>query len=349
MKRHSNDSLKRAEELIRAMVEKKLDSELHEQIREWFLSVGEDGATEEALAQWAAQNIKARTAMPSREERRGFLRLAERLGFVRAHGAHAAKSRRIHNATPMRRGALRVAAVLVPVLLVMGGSFFLFNDRTPAERENIILAVDVEDEARTFTLPDGSTVTVAADSELAYSSENFAAERDVWLDGEAFFVVARDATHPFTVHHDGMKVTVLGTEFSVRAHAEHGTAEVVLTHGSVVVEHGENRVEMTSGKKATVNKANHDIRLSEAGEGEIMRVRGDELTIHSMPALEAVRLAAEYFRKTLVVEPGTPVGDSISVILPEQVPLEAVLTYINRISESVECRVDGDEIVVSAK
>uniref|UniRef100_S0DGQ0 Putative regulatory protein n=1 Tax=termite gut metagenome TaxID=433724 RepID=S0DGQ0_9ZZZZ len=348
MKKHTDNALKRAEELIRAMIDNDLDDELHGQIREWFLSVGEDGPAEEALARWAVQNIKAKSTLPGNAERMGFKRLAARLGFVRAES-----SRPMRPALPLRHIALRVAAVLLPVILVAGGALLLYNDgffdRTPVEVQNTVLAVDMESEHQTYTLPDGSKVTVASGSELAYSSEEFAVKRDIWLDGEAFFVVAHDTEHPFTVHHDGMKVTVLGTEFSVKAHAEHGTAEVVLTRGSVVVQHGENRVEMTPGKKATIDKASHTIELTEAGAGEIMRVLGEELTIESMPALEAVRIAADYFRKTLVIEPGTPSGDSISVILPQRVPLEAVLTYINRISDSVECRISGDAIVVSRK
>ncbi len=68
MKKNRNESDARAEKLIRAIAEDKLSPELREQLKEWFISVPENGAAEKALSLWAERNIKAKTTLPDKAE-----------------------------------------------------------------------------------------------------------------------------------------------------------------------------------------------------------------------------------------------------------------------------------------
>ena len=91
------------------------------------------------------------------------------------------------------------------------------------------------------TLPDGSVVHLNYNTRLIYPEQFEGQTRDVVLDGEAYFMVARDKRHPFIVHTPQGDVTVHGTEFNVstRGAAENGegtTTEVVLVRGSVSVQ-----------------------------------------------------------------------------------------------------------------
>lgn len=99
-------------------------------------------------------------------------------------------------------------------------------------------------EMREIQLPDSSWVVLNANSSLKYE-ENWEAgvDREVWLEGEAFFKVKKrlsGSTTPssnpyikFTVHADPLDVEVLGTEFSVN-HRDENT-QVVLNEGIVRV------------------------------------------------------------------------------------------------------------------
>jgi ferric-dicitrate binding protein FerR (iron transport regulator) len=74
-------------------------------------------------------------------------------------------------------------------------------------------------------LPDGSTAELNAGSSVRYArgfrrlAGLARGDRGVTLDGEAYFTVVRQ-DRPFTVTTDEARVTVLGTEFLVRAHRE---------------------------------------------------------------------------------------------------------------------------------
>ena len=89
-------------------------------------------------------------------------------------------------------------------------------------------------EIKTLTLPDGSCVTLNADTRLRLSRWQFGSHtREVWLTGEAEFSVRHlRSNQPFLVHTpDSLTVQVLGTEFVVYSR-ERGS-KVALTKGSV--------------------------------------------------------------------------------------------------------------------
>ena len=71
-----------------------------------------------------------------------------------------------------------------------------------------------------ITLPDGTVVTLNAESSLSYAVSSFGKDiRMVTLQGEGLFDVAKDSLHPFIVRSDGLSARVLGTVFNVRNYA----------------------------------------------------------------------------------------------------------------------------------
>lgn len=83
-------------------------------------------------------------------------------------------------------------------------------------------------------LSDGTLVHLNAGTTLRYPVKFIAGEnRQVFLDGEAFFDVAKDKKHPFIVNADALNVRVLGTHFNVSNYPEDAATDVVLVEGSV--------------------------------------------------------------------------------------------------------------------
>jgi ferric-dicitrate binding protein FerR (iron transport regulator) len=85
-----------------------------------------------------------------------------------------------------------------------------------------------------ITLPDGSKVTLNANSQLKLSLDwSEKGDRQVWLDGEAYFEVEKKpATHQkFIVHTKDIDVEVLGTKFNVNT--RHEQAIVALEEGKI--------------------------------------------------------------------------------------------------------------------
>jgi ferric-dicitrate binding protein FerR (iron transport regulator) len=327
----------RTKSLIISLTDTKLPQGLHRQIARWFLSIPEGGERERAFARWAMENARPETSTPDRRVRERYRRLAGELELIPAQRSSRASK-------PGRR-ALRAAAVIIPVALTVGGAFALLCRK---DMPDTSFSTGV-DESRKLTLPDGTMVTMKSSSELSYSGD-FIGTRNVRLNGEAYFDVVTDSGHPFTLNcGEGMSLAVLGTEFEVDARVGDSTAEVFLVEGSAVVEVGVDRVELTPGKKMTVDRAAAGITLAEISRGEMLRVKGEPLTIEAIPVIEALHLTADYYGRDLVIEPGAPFDEEISMILPDNVSVEEILEGIDMISGRTVCCLAGDTITVSAK
>ena len=100
---------------------------------------------------------------------------------------------------------LRVAAVIA---VLLSGAYFYLNSLD--EHYTTEFAQQTE-----IVLPDASEVLLNAGSELSYSEKNWEDNRNLELNGEAYFKVAKGKQ--FTVSTAAGKVTVLGTQFNVES------------------------------------------------------------------------------------------------------------------------------------
>jgi transmembrane sensor len=85
-------------------------------------------------------------------------------------------------------------------------------------------------------LPDGTTVWLNAGSRIEYRIPAERPARKIDLEGEAYFMVAKDTDNPFIVNAGEMIVKAFGTEFDVKAYPDEKMVETTLVNGSVSVE-----------------------------------------------------------------------------------------------------------------
>jgi ferric-dicitrate binding protein FerR (iron transport regulator) len=96
------------------------------------------------------------------------------------------------------------------------------------------------------TLPDGSIATINNHSLLQYPFQ-FTGNREVQLNGEAFFNVTPDASKPFIISAGPVHIKVIGTSFNVRNGTD--SIEVVVRTGVVRVYNNRNSLTIKAGKK----------------------------------------------------------------------------------------------------
>lgn len=111
---------------------------------------------------------------------------------------------------------------------------------------------------RHVILPDSSEVVLNGNSRLRYAASWEGREREVWLEGEAFFDVKHLRTHTaFTVHLSaGKNIQVLGTQFNVVDRPRRSC--IVLKSGSI-------RLSMTEMNKQVLMKPGDMVRINENG------------------------------------------------------------------------------------
>lgn len=85
----------------------------------------------------------------------------------------------------------------------------------------------------TIQLADGSKVWLNADSKIQYPELFEGNTREVYLNGEAFFDVIKNAKKPFIIHLANGTVRVLGTSFNIRAYDNEKSVETSVATGKV--------------------------------------------------------------------------------------------------------------------
>lgn len=85
----------------------------------------------------------------------------------------------------------------------------------------------------TLVLPDGTKVWINNGTKLTYPEEFKGKDRIVELEGEGFFDVTHDKTHPFIVKIGQNRIKVLGTRFSVTAYPDDKTIKAELIAGQI--------------------------------------------------------------------------------------------------------------------
>jgi transmembrane sensor len=95
--------------------------------------------------------------------------------------------------------------------------------------------VNTTPEKKALTLSDGSTVELLPSSTLSYPESFGSLKRDVLLNGQATFDIARDVVKPFQVSINSVLITVLGTRFTANSYDSNRVTKVILHDGRVMV------------------------------------------------------------------------------------------------------------------
>lgn len=118
-------------------------------------------------------------------------------------------------------------------------------------------------------LSDGTKVHLNAGTSIKYPIKFLKGHhREVFLEGEAYFDVAKDKQHLFVVNNSGVNVEVYGTKFNVSTYPEDIITDVVLVEGSVSMYktnsnselQESHKVLLTPGVKGSFNKKNKQIK-----------------------------------------------------------------------------------------
>lgn len=133
----------------------------------------------------------------------------------------------------------RIAASLI-LLCGLSLLFYIYRPwNADQQSANIagkyIIERTLADSVKELKLSDGSVIWLNEGSSLRYPEKFGADAREVFLEGEAFFQVARNTSKPFIIHTSKMQTRVLGTSFNVQAYKEDEAMRVVVVTGEVEV------------------------------------------------------------------------------------------------------------------
>lgn len=109
-----------------------------------------------------------------------------------------------------------------------------------------------------LTLSDGTKVWLNAESKIRYPVAFTGLKREVEIEGEVYFEVAKDPAKHFLVQSNGTTVQVTGTHFNINAYKDEASLDVTLLEGAVKVSKANHSINLTPGEQA---KVSNDIQI----------------------------------------------------------------------------------------
>ncbi len=136
-------------------------------------------------------------------------------------------------------------------------------------------------------LSDGTKIILNAGSTLKYTNAYNSLNRDLELEGEAYFKVAENKSLPLVVNAGKLIIKATGTEFNVKAYSEEGIIETTLIEGNVEIsQKGEIRdneiLELKPNQKAIYTGESDRITLEKVRETEPQAVKPARATTENL-------------------------------------------------------------------
>lgn len=153
------------------------------------------------------------------------------------------KERKVPGKVLTFRVSLLRNVAAIALLLVSAGIAGLLLRKTEApatDAPRYIENISPKGSRSSVLLPDGTTIWLNADTRIKYAVDYAKTDRNVFLEGEAYFKVAGNESLPFVVITSDLSITALGTAFNVKAYSNERTIETTLEEGQVVIEALEN-------------------------------------------------------------------------------------------------------------
>ena len=198
-------------------------------------------------------------------------------------------------------------------------------------------------ESYKLTLSDGTEVWLNAATRLRFPFHFGKSTREVYVEGEAFFNVAKDAERPFIVRTALNTVQVLGTSFNINTYHT-GTVKTALVTGSVVArgKTGEKQT-LQPGVQADYG-ADKGFTTTHFDADEVLSWRTGVYYYYHMPLGSLIEEASRFYGVRFMVDKDKFAGKSLTGLMDRK-RLDDFLSDL-KTTAHLEYQLSGNEITL---
>ncbi len=159
-----------------------------------------------------------------------------------------------------------------------------------------------------FELPDGSKVWLNDGSKIKYPTHFTGNQREVFLEGEAFFKVAKNDKLPFIVKNKSAIVKVTGTSFNFRAYPDDRMFETTLNTGVIELEipkigaKATHKIPMKPGEQICLNTQTGEFQAKKVDAETYNSWINGKLLFRDAPMDEAMRKLERWYNADIVID-----------------------------------------------
>ena len=243
------------------------------------------------------------------------------------------------------------AAVAV-IFILLGGSILYYTQHDFTQQKSGLVAQrtlfqTTNDQIRLVILPDGSRIQMNRGTKFSYATHAFnRRQREVWLEGEAFFEVAKNKEKPFIIHTGTMTTTVRGTSFNVKAYPQLAENVVSVRTGKVEVSnHDQMLAVLVKNKQLAYNRLTNKVETSDAAWEDAAGWREGELMLNYANRDELKLKLKQYYQVDIQFRDNALNGIKIKSTFLKSTSLSDVLSTIKALY-GIQYSTNGNQVII---
>jgi ferric-dicitrate binding protein FerR (iron transport regulator) len=194
----------------------------------------------------------------------------------------------------------RYAAIFIVLISIPSLWYYLQKDQAETLTRFTTVSANTGQVTKIF-LPDGSEVWLNYGSSIKYDNLFSKENRNIKLEGEAFFKAAKNKELPMVVSCAELRVKVVGTCFNVMSYREDGNIHVTLEEGTVLLYDDSKPsevIKMKPGEMGTYSKSNKQINIDTVNTDLYTSWKDGVINIYNLTLEELVlKLERRYNQK----------------------------------------------------
>lgn len=218
------------------------------------------------------------------------------------------------------------AFLFIPLL---AAALYLFANQF--SNDELFTLATQKGEQTSVILPDGSKVWLNVDTRLSYPVNFGVRNRELILEGEAYFEVEKNEKLPFEVTSGNITTKAIGTQFLVSAYPESEIIKTSLLQGLVEVKltGRENPEKLKPGQQICINKNSSNIEIKPFDEGFELGWKNNELVFQLTPFDEVITILEKWYDIHIEYNPELFQTETLTVRFEKYETLENILKVIS--------------------
>ncbi|MBB4034806.1 ferric-dicitrate binding protein FerR (iron transport regulator) [Dysgonomonas hofstadii] len=237
---------------------------------------------------------------------------------------------------------VKYASAVAIVSVVIGVSYFMINTGSSVKgefasvRNEKQLFVQTHDlQIKEVQLPDGSKIHLNSNSSIEYIQKEFGKDkREIWLEGEAYFDVAKNPDKPFIIHSKEITTTVHGTSFNIKSYDDIGEISVTVETGKVEVRSKQSIIGMlTPNKQLVYKEGNKTHVIADRNWEDAAAWMEKRLVLRDANVNELKIRLQQIYEMNIMIEDRVLSGSILNASYPKNTKISSVLQGISEIYE----------------
>lgn len=215
-------------------------------------------------------------------------------------------------------------------------------------RNNLIEINVAYGENKHFFLPDSSEIWLNAGTYIKYPKEFIGDERNIYLDGEAYFSVKQNEQKPFIVQTEKISVKVLGTKFNLKAYTNDEKIITTLTSGKVEVSTKNESHILKPNEQLSYDRNTSSIDIVEVSSDETNSWLSGQLVFNDSSLRDILLALERRFNISISNNTGIPTSKLYTIKFLRNETPEEVLNILQEVV-GFSYQKDENEIVLTKK